>query len=82
MPTLAGVERGWEPAGIQAVRERCKKTGLIRTPNGSRPLRGTHKVKGGMGKSMTEMLSLVYWWQWGGMWCVALRCRVWRLKNI
>jgi len=36
---------------------RRKKTGLVRTAKGSRPLRGTHKVEGGTGKNMIETLS-------------------------
>jgi len=40
-----------------AVRGRRKKAGLVRTPKGSRPLRGTHKVGGGMGGNVIQMLS-------------------------
>ena len=35
-----------------AVRRRRKKAGLVRTPKGSRPLRGTHKVEGETGKNV------------------------------
>jgi len=39
-----------------AMRRRCKKTGLVRTPKGSGPLRGTHKVEGGTGKNVIGIL--------------------------
>jgi len=48
-----GSREGWNSEG----RGRRKKTGLVRTPKGSRPLRGTHNVEGGTGKNVIETLS-------------------------
>ena len=49
-----------------AVRGRRKKAGLVRTPKGSRPLRGTHKVEGETGKNVIGTLSFgvltAKWW--------------------
>ena len=43
--------------GIRAVRERYERTGLVRTPKDRRPLRGTHRLEAGTGKSVIETVS-------------------------